>query len=55
MSWRVAVNCNNEKKKNREETFFKLPSDNKLQRAWVKAINCTSLPTHSCQVMLRPL
>lgn len=46
MSWCAAVYCNNKKAKNPDKTFFGIPSDEKVKKQWLNAINRTDLPRH---------
>lgn len=44
MAWCAAVYCDYTKKKNPEKTFFKVPEEEKLRKAWLAGINRQNLP-----------
>lgn len=44
MAWCAAFNCSNTKRRDKDKSFFSLPSDESVKRSWIAAIKRSSLP-----------
>ena len=44
MGWCAVVGCHNGSSKNKEKTFFLMPTNRSTSSAWKRAINRTELP-----------
>ena len=44
MGWCAVVGCHNRSSKNKDKTFFFMPTNRSMSSAWKRAINRTELP-----------